>query len=517
MPETFGAGGGFTDYDGDGWLDVVLVGGGTWDDASIPALELYRNNRDGTFTRVTEQAGLAGVSAYGFGVVTADYDNDGDEDIFLTTLGQNMLFRNERGVFSEVGIDAGLSSQAEWSTASIFFDADRDGWLDLFVGNYVPWTPETDKWCTSDGVTKDYCTPHQYEGTPGRFFHSNGDGTFTERTHEVGIVDAPGKTLGAALLDFNQDGWMDFVVANDTERDLLYLNDGDGTFREVGVESGVAFDENGRARAGMGVDAAVLDGSGYPAIAVGNFSEERAGFYRHVGSGLFRDQAAAAGIGMPSFLTLTFGLFFFDVELDGDLDLLFANGHIIEHIERLQSSVSYRQPVQLFLQDGRGTFDLAVDLGGGVFDQRLVGRGAAYGDYDRDGDLDVLLTENGGPVHLWRNELNPTEGDAVHFLRIRLEGVSSNRDAIGARLTAVTRDRRQVRHVQTGGSYLSQSEKTVTFGLGEVNRVDTLQVVWPGGRHDIFADVEADQSLHLIEGRERPTSSSDTLFARTGG
>lgn len=505
MPETFGAGGGFVDYDGDGWQDVLLVGGGTWEreGAPIPALELYRNNRDGTFTRATEQAGLDGISAYGFGIVIADYDNDGDEDIFLTTLEENMLFRNDGGTFSEIGRAARLAEHAEWSTAAVFFDADRDGWLDLYVGNYVPWTPQTDKWCTSDGATKDYCTPHQYEGTSGRFFRNNADGTFVERTQEAGLDGSPGKTLGAAVFDFNNDGWMDFVVANDTERDLLYRNNGDGTFHEIGVASGVAFDENGRSRAGMGVDAGVLDESGHLTIAIGNFSEEMVGLYRHLGNGLFSDQAAAAGIGMPSFLPLTFGLFFFDVELDGDLDLLLSNGHIVEHIERIQPSITYRQPAQIYLNNDDGTFELAKDIEGGVLDRRIVGRGAAYADYDHDGDLDVLITENGGAAHLWRNELNPRDRGSVHFLRVRLEGTPHNRDAVGARLVAITENRRQERRVRTGGSYLSQSEKTVTFGLGAAMRVDTLRVTWPNGQEDVFEDVQVDQTFRLRQGHRK--------------
>lgn len=505
MPETLGAGGGFVDVDGDGWLDVLLVAGATWPGhgAPVPALELYRNDGDGTFTRATEQAGLDRLTAYGFGIAAADYDNDGDQDVFLTTLGENRLLRNDGGVFTDVGREAGLADPAEWSTAALFFDADHDGWPDLYVGNYVPWTPETDKWCTSDGTTKDYCTPHQYEGTPGRFYRNNGDGTFTERTREAGFGGSPGKTLGVAALDYDGNGWTDVFVANDTERNLLYRNNGDGTFREVGVAAGVAFNENGRARAGMGVDAAVLDESGRPAIAVGNFSEEMVGLFRYMGHGLFRDQAPAARIGMPSFLSLTFGLFFFDADLDADLDLLLTNGHIIEHVERMQASITYRQPPQLFLNQGDGTFDLAANIEGGVFERKLVGRGAAYGDIDRDGDLDVLITENGGPVHLWRNEVIPRRQGDVHVLRVHLEGAPLNRDALGARLVAVAGGRRQEWFVRTGSSYLSQSEKTATFGLGAATRVDTLRVYWPGGRMEVFENVLADQEWRLVQGRGR--------------
>jgi hypothetical protein len=387
------------------------------------------------------------------------------------------LYRNNgEGRFELVSQQAGISGNHPGLSAT-WWDADDDGYPDLYVCN--------DFW------------------EPDRFYHNDGDGTFTEQTEEAGLGGSPGKALGIAALDFNGDGWTDFVVANDTQRNLLYRNDGDGTFTDFGVESGVAFDENGRARAGMGVDAAVLDESGQPTIAIGNFSDEMVGLYRHLGNGLFRDRAPASGVGTPSLLALTFGLFFFDADLDGNLDLLLANGHIVEHIEQMQASITYRQPAQLFLGETGGTFKTATNIKGGVFERRLVGRGAAYADYDRDGDLDVLITENGGPVHLWRNALNPQETGSAHFLRVHLVGAPYNRDALGARLVAVAGGRRQERRVRTGGSYLSQSEKTATFGLGSATRVDTLLVYWPGGQVEVFEGVQADQELRLVEGRRQ--------------
>lgn len=503
MPETFSSGGGFIDYDSDGWSDVLLVGGGVWPgkEPQVPALQLYRNNHDGTFTRVTEEVGLGTVYAYGFGIAAADYDNDGDQDIFLSTIAENLLFRNEGGFFIETGREAGIADQAVWSTASLFFDADRDGWLDLYVGNYVPWTPETDRWCTSDGETKDYCTPHQYEGIPGRFYRNNRDGTFREWTRQAGLDDSPGKTLGAAELDFNNDGWSDIIVANDTQRNLLYQNNGDGTFRELGMESGLAFDSNGRTRAGMGVDAGVVDRTGETSIVIGYFSEEMVSICRHMGNGLFVDRSTAAGIGMPTLLVLTFGVILSDLDLDGDLDLTLANGHIVENVQKMQETITYRQKAQLFMNDGDGKFTLVSSEPGSAFDQELVGRALASADYDKDGDLDLLLTENGGPVHLWRNELNPKERGGPHFLRLRLKGNQSNRDALGARVIAVVGDQYQERRVRTGGSYLSQSELTVTFGLGEAVAVDTLRIYWPSGQVDIFEEVAADQEIQLIEGQ----------------
>ena len=511
MPETFGAGGGFVDYDGDGWADVLLVGGGVWPGhgTPVPALELYRNDRDGTFTRVTEETGLAGVRAHGFGFAAADYDNDGDQDIYLTTVFENLLFRNDAGpgggrVFTEVGRAAGVAGEPTWSTAALFFDADRDGHVDLYVGNYVPWTPETDRFCTSDGQTKDYCTPHQYEGVPNRFFHNNGDGTFTDWTGRVDVGRGAGKTLGVAEMDFDNDGWPDVVVANDTQRNLVYHNDGDGTFTEIGVASGVAFDPNGRARAGMGVDAGVVDETGETSIFVGNFSDEMVGVWRHAGGRLFADRSAASGIGMSTLRVLTFGVLLVDVDLDGDLDFLAANGHIIEHVDRMEAGISYRQPAQLFLNDGRGGFTPATNVAGGVFDKPLVARALAAADIDHDGDLDLLLTENGGPAHLWRNDLDPQARDGLHFLRVRLEGRQSNRDALGSRVVVVAGGRRQERRVRTGSSYLAQSETTVSFGLGASAVVDTLRVEWPGGHVDVFTGVAADRELHLVEGQPAP-------------
>ena len=499
FPETVGAGGGFVDYDGDGWLDVLLAGGATWPQQGgegVPALRLYRNNGDGTFTEATEAAGLASTRAYGFGITAADYDNDGDQDVFLATLNENLLFRNDGGTFTEVGQEAGVADHAAWSTSALFFDADRDGWLDLYVGNYVDWSPEKDIWCTMDGETKAYCTPQAYDGVPGRFYLNGGDGTFTEQTDAAGFGDAPGKTLGLAEWDVNLDGWPDLVVANDTQRDLLYENDGDGTFTEKGVLAGIAFDERGRARAGMGIDVGDVDNDGEASIVVGHFSNEMVGLYRHIGGGLFADRAAVSKVGRPSLLTLTFGLFLFDADLDGWLDLFLANGHIAEDVERVQDGIGYRQRAQLFLNRQDGTFEEVSRNAGPAFDEALIARGAAYGDYDRDGDLDVLVTENGGRARLWRNDLADEP-----FLRVTLEGRESNRDGIGASLAAYADGLRIARRVRTGSSYLSQSEKAVTFGLGGAAQVDSLVVRWPSGIAGRFEDVAADQHVRIVEGR----------------
>ncbi|MFQ5571580.1 MAG: CRTAC1 family protein [Rhodothermales bacterium] len=499
FPETMGAGGGFFDYDGDGWLDLLLVGGGVWpgqDDRAFPALQLYRNEGDGSFTNHTEQAGLSALTTYGFGVALADYDNDGDPDIFVSSLFENLLLRNDDGRFVEVGREAWVAGDAVWSSSAIFFDADLDGWLDLYVGNYVAWSEENDVWCTLDGETKSYCTPELYQGEAGRFYHNNGDGTFADRTETLGFGEAPGKTLGVAEWDYNRDGWPDLVVVNDTQRDLLYENQGDGTFVERGILSGIAFDENGRARAGMGVDVGVVDTTGEASVFVGNFAKEMIGVYRHVGQGLFIDRAAISKIGQPSLLTLSFGLFLFDVNLDGNLDLFVANGHISEEVEQVEEGIRYRQPAQLFLNRGDGTFQHGPQEG--VWSEPMVARGAAYADYDRDGDLDILIMENGGTAHLWRNDL-----EDGRFLRVRLQGRQSNPDGIGARIVAVVGDQRFERRARTGSSYLSQSEIIATFGLGDAERVDSVVVYWPGGQVDRFSGLAANQQLLIEEGTGR--------------
>ncbi len=502
MPEIVGPGAAFLDYDGDGQQDILLVGGGGWPETEEEsmALWLYRNRGDGTFDLVSEETGLAGLETYPFGVATADIDNDGDTDIFVTALYENLLLRNEGGRFVEVGRDAGLTDQSLWSTSALFFDADRDGWLDLFVANYVDWSPETDIFCGSDGE-KGYCTPQLYEGVSSAYYRNNGDGTFTNRSHEAGIVagidPAKDKSLGVAQLDYNNDGAPDLFVANDTERDLLYENNGDGTFTERGVKSGVAFDQHGNARAGMGVDLGVVDSSGNVSIFVGNFSSEMVGVYTHTASGSFMDRATMSKVGYSSLNTLTFGLFLADLDLDGDLDLFLANGHVQEHIAEVVEGVTFRQPAQMFLNNGGGSY-VEVQAADGVLTRPMVARGAAYGDYDGDGDLDILIVENDGPAHLWRNDV--PDG---RYLRVSLEGTMSNRDGIGARIIAVIDDLRMERRIRSGSSYLSESERVATFGLGEHAAVDSLIVSWPSGTIDRFEDVDASRHLRIVEGSGR--------------
>lgn len=498
FPESMGSGCGFIDYDGDGWIDILAAGGGTWPGSSkeaVPAIWLYRNNGDGTFSLVTRAAGLEGRHGYSLGFAVADYDNDGDQDFYLTTVGENRLFRNEGGVFAEVARAAGVAGDPVWSSAPIFFDADRDGWLDLYVGNYVEWSPETDLFCTLDGETKDYCTPQTYTGLPGRFYRNNGDGTFTDRTEPAGFLVATGKALGVIELDVDHNGLPDLMVANDTDPNQLFVNQGDGTFAERGAVSGLAYDEKGKTRAGMGIDAGVVDSTGEVSIFVGHFTREMIGVWRHRSNGSFVERAAASKIGRPSLQTLTFGLFLFDADLDGHLDLFAANGHVNPGIEQIAESFTYAEPAHLFRNRGDGTFEDVAPTIGGVLQEPLVARGAAYADYDRDGDLDILLTENAEGLHLWRNDLN---SDA--YLRVHVEGRESNRSGLGTRLVAVAGEHRMERRITSGTSYLAASEPVATFGLGTHAQVDSLIVYWPGGRVDRLGPVAAGQDVLLVEG-----------------
>lgn len=497
FPETMGAGCGFFDHNRDGWPDIILVRGGTWeDDDTTRVLALFQNTGKGTFVEVTNKVGLGSARGYGLGVTVGDYDNDGDDDIFLTTVGRNQLFRNDRGRFLEVSRSAGLASDNNWSTSAMFFDADKDGWLDLYVGNYVAWSPKIDIWCSLDGETKSYCTPELYEGINSYFYHNNGNGTFADWTARAGFAGGPGKTLGVAEFDFNRDGWPDLVVANDTQRNELYVNNGDGTFSEKGILSGVAFDENGRARAGMGIDVGVVDETGEESVFVGNFSQEMIGVYRHTGGLFFVERAAVSKVGRMSLQTLTFGLLLLDVDLDGDLDLFAANGHVQHEIEQTQEGVTFRQPPHLFLNDGQGNFMDAAPEIGGVLATPIVARGAACADYDRDGDLDILVTENGGRAHLWRNE-SASVGN--HYLRVVIEGHASNRNGYGVQLTAVVGERRMYRRIRTGSSFLSHSEAVATFGLGAATKIDTLVVQWPAGEIERMTSLQVDREIRLSE------------------
>jgi hypothetical protein len=487
LPETMGPGCAFLDYDNDGWLDILLVNGCDWPGhkRQRSTMQLYRNNRNGTFTDVTQRAGLA-VEMYGLGVTVADYDNDGFPDIYVTAVGQNRLFRNTgRGSFIDVTEHAGLGGRSAFSTSALWFDYDRDGLLDLFVCNYVRWSPEHDVFCSVDGKNKSYCTPEAYHGSTCWLFRNRGNGTFEDVTAKSGIFDASSKALGVAMLDDDRDGWPDLFVANDTQPNKLYRNRRNGTFEDAAVQAGVAFSEDGRARAGMGVDAADFDNSGVAGIAITNFDDEMIALYRQARGGVYADGAMKAGIGAASRSRLGFGCAFVDIDLDGHLDLLAVNGHIDESVRNIAGNHGYAQPPHLFLNDGKGGFRDVAGAADGGYAAAKVGRGLAYGDFNRDGTPDVLLTTNQGPAYLYRNEV--TGGN--RSIRFRLRGTKSNRDAIGAVMRLTTSDGTQSRIVHTGSSYLSQSELALTFGIGRIDRASRVVIEWPSGVTQEFKDV----------------------------
>ena len=501
LPETMGPGVAFIDYDNDGWPDTFLLNGMDWpghtQKHSTP--KLYHNNHDGTFTDVTHKAGLD-VELFGMGVAVGDYDNDGYDDLFVTAYGQNRLFHNNaNGTFTDVTQKAGLGGPKEFSTSAAWVDYDKDGRLDLVVGNYVQWTPETDLYCTLDGKSKSYCTPESYKGTSIRLWHNRGDGTFEDVTQKAGLGEPTSKTLGVAVLDYDDDGWPDLLFSNDTQPNKLYRNNGNGTFTEKAVVAGVAFSEDGVARAGMGVDASDYDHSGYPSLLITNFSNQMISLYHNEGKGLFVDEAPRSEIGRASLLTLGFGCFFFDYDLDGWPDVLVANGHIDADIQRVQSNVKYAMPPHIFRNKGNGKFEETTKSLGQSFTAPRVGRGAAYADINNDGRLDLLLSTNGGPVYLFRND---AQGAAASNkgLRIKLIGAKSNRDGLGATVRLASGGETQTQMLRSGSSYLSSSELVLTFGLAQREKADSIEIRWPSGQVDRLSRVAAGQTVTATEG-----------------
>ncbi len=504
LPETMGSGVAVLDYDGDGLPDLFFVNGTYWPDdprrplasGDPPRSSLYRNKGDGTFEDTTKRAGLDGTM-YGMGATAADYDNDGDTDLFVTALGRDRLYRNDGGTFSEIGAAAGVDDPGFGSSAT-FLDYDHDGDLDLFVCNYVEWTIASDIFCSLDGQDKSYCTPESYKGQSSRLFRNDGHDRFTDVSAAAGVLNPAGKSLGVTTIDFDADGWEDIVVANDTQPNYLYRNNHDGTFTDLGVEAGIAYSESGIARGAMGIDSGDYDGSGRESLVIGNFSNEMIGLYHNEGSGIFIDDAPRAGVGLPSLLTLAFGTFFFDYDLDGNLDIFAANGHVEDDINRVQKDITHAQKPHLFRNNGDGTFSPAgqeAAAAGGPLQEKIVARGAAYLDYDGDGDLDIVLTTNNGPALLWRND----GGNANGWLRVKLTGTRSNRDGVGAHVTVTAGGRTRSLMLKAGSSYCSASEMVATFGLGDAPRADSVDVVWPGGGTQHVDGVEARRTIEITQ------------------
>ena len=498
LPETMGSGCAFIDYDNDGWSDLVLVTCKDW--AGHPTgkrqtMALYRNNHDGTFADVTKSAGLA-VELYGIGVAAADYDNDGDDDLYVSCLEADRLFQNQGdATFVDVTKQAGIHNPS-FGTSCAWFDYDKDGNLDLYVANYVEWTIETDIFCTLDGTNKAYCTPESYHGQSSRLFRNRGDGTFVDVSRISRIEDRTSKSLGVCIFDYNSDGLPDIFEANDTQPNKLYHNNGDGTFIETGLNVGIAYSENGVATGAMGIDAGDYDGSGRESLVIGNFSNEMMNLYHNEGE-IFIDDAPIANIGNASLLTLTFGCFFFDFDLDGRLDIFAANGHVENEINAVQSEVTYAQVPHLFRNTGDGKFqDVALKIGTDLANP-IVGRGAAYGDIDNDGDWDILVTTSNGLAHLYRNDA----ANQNRWIKLKLIGSKSNRNGIGARVTITSKSGTQTRTLKSGCSYCSQSELSLIFGIGQTPRIDMIEVNWPSGVVDRLVNVKPNQLLVVEEGK----------------
>ena len=513
LPETLGAGGAFFDADNDGNLDLYLVNSGYWEE-SPPRDEalsaLYRNKGDGTFTDITTTAGVGNRGNYGQGAACADYDNDGDVDLYVTNFGANVLYRNnDDGTFTDVTASANVGDPA-WSSSACFLDYNRDGHLDLFVVNYlvysldVPYLP-----CGEEDGVQTYCHPSLFEGAPDTLYHNNGDGTFTDVSEESGVGGIGGlfhgKGLGIVSADFNNDGAPDLYVANDDTRNDFFYNNDDGTFSEISLLAGCAYSFNGVAQAGMGVTAGDYNGDGLQDIFVTNLSYETNALYRNNGDGTFTDVIYEAHLGKESYLFVGFGTGFLDADNDGWLDLFVANGHIIDNIEDTHDILTYRQPDQIFRNQGNGTFHEVSPRAGAYFQSPAVSRGALFGDYDNDGDIDMLVTQSNGPVTLLRNET----GTQHNWIRIKTVGVISNRNGIGTRVTLTVDEHTQTREINPGASYLSSHDTRLHFGVGANTTVDRLEVRWQSGVVQVFENLPANRE-HVIS--EFSDTAKDTLF-----
>ncbi len=496
LPETMGSGVAWLDYDNDGWMDLYVVQSGPFPPDGSPRAQdrLYRNNGDGTFTDVTVKAGLKDA-AYGMGAVAADYDNDGFTDIFVTNFGGNILYRNNGdGTFTDVTAKAGVAGSG-WSTSAAFADFDGDGLLDLFVARYLDYSVEKNYFCGDAGTRRrDYCHPSLYPPVGNLLYRNNGDGTFTDVTASSGVGAALGKGLGVVVADFDDDRRPDIYVANDTTMNFVFHNLGGMRFEDVSLYSGAGVNAAGRAFGGMGVDAGDLDGDGRLDVAVANFEAEPNSFFHNLGSMVFEDASGVSGFGPPAFNFSGFGLNFFDAANAGRLDVFIANGHVLE-VPRMQG-VTYAERPFLMWNDGKGKF---TERGcGEPFRRPLVGRGSAVADYDNDGDLDIAVSNSGGPLELLRND-----GKHGGWIGIVLRGKTSNRQGIGARVTLKTAAGEQVREAKAGGSYLSSSDPRIHFGIGTATSVERVAILWPSGISQEVRDVKPGR-YQTIEEPARP-------------
>ena len=501
LPETLGPGCAFLDYDNDGWMDIYLVNSGPSEffQPKQPIRNaLYKNNRDGTFTDVTEQAGVPG-GTFGMGVAVGDFNNDGYPDIFVTACGHSLLYRNNgNGKFTDVTAKSGLEING-WTTSAVWFDFDNDGRLDLFVCSFVRYLPEDRLSCGDNGAgQKYYCIPRAFHPTASYLFHNNGDGTFTEVGKHTAIGKSPGKALGVVATDINNDGRMDLFVANDTVQNFLFVNRGENKWEEISVPAEVGFSENGQARSGMGVDAADLGNRGWQDLFVANIAQEKFSLYRNLKNETFADVAPSQSIAQATRLLSGWGLHFFDYNNDGELDLILANGHPDDMVAQRSQSVKYREPLLLF-QQKNGQFRNVSAEAGPAFAKDFAARGLAVGDMDNDGRLDVLIGVNGGAPILLQNQSGPDN----HWLGIKLQGVTCNRDAIGARITWSAGGEKGSRMKNAGGSYLSSHDPRLLLGLGPNTKLDWLEIRWPAPSMVVqrFTNLTSDRYITIVEGK----------------
>jgi hypothetical protein len=498
LPETLGAGCAFFDYDGDGWMDIYLVNSGASDFYAPPAPlknALYRNNHDGTFTDVTAKAGVAG-GTFGMGVAAGDYDGDGRQDLYVTAYGRNILYRNNGdGTFTDVTAKAGVAATG-WSTCAVWFDYDGDGKLDLFVSSFVFYNKSQNLYCTDEFKHRYYCVPSLFKPMPSHLFRNRGDGTFADVSKESGIADSPGKSFGAVATDVNGDGLMDLFVANDTMPNFLFVNRGGGKFEEVGLAAGVAYSEAGRPRSGMGVDAADYDGDGWQDLFVANIDQEFFSLYRNQKDLTFTDEPGE--IAPATQLLSGWGLKFFDYDDDGDADLFLTNGHPDDLIEMRVARVKYREPMLLFENTGRGFRNVSAQSGA-VFARNFSARGMSVGDFDNDGDLDVLVSNNGEPPVLLRNE----GGNRNNWLGLQLVATKSNPAAVGAVITWQANGVKRSRLKTGGGSYLASHDPREILGLGDATKIEAVEIRWPSGKVDRLANPPLNTYIKVVEGEGR--------------
>jgi hypothetical protein len=504
LPETMGPGVAFFDYDNDGWMDVFLVNSGTSDfyKPQTPLRNaLYRNNRDGTFTDVTDQAGVAGGGTFGMGCAIADYDNDGHQDILVTAYGRCTLYHNNgNGTFTDVTERAGLAAPG-WTTSAVWFDYDNDGRLDLFLCSFVQFSASSDVFCGDNKLGKRfYCIPRVFKPTPSLLYRNNGDGSFTDVSAGTDIRRALGKALGVVATDVNDDGLMDLFVANDTVQNFLFINRGKGVWEENALAAEVGFSANGTPRSGMGVDAADFNGDGRQDLFVANVDQEMFSLYQNNGKEFFTDVAAPHGVAQATRLLSGWGVKFFDYDNDGQVDLFLANGHPDDMIESYSQQVRYKEPLLLFRHDGKKLVNVSAQAGP-VFQKLFPARGLAIGDYNNDGRIDVLIGNNGGAPVLLRNNA----GAGNHWIGVRLQGTGTNRDAVGATITWSANGITRRRYKANGGSYLSSHDTREVLGLGPAAKADWLEIKWPppSGRVERFTEVPVDRYVTIVEGKGR--------------